>query len=253
MTDYRPLSVNDRIKTALSEALAAGVDLLKARSLIALSLSEAGGIWTEKRATGGPLAQAGWDDCWPTRVVVGLETRVGTFGKRFDSNWASDPEAAAKLESTGLGILKSDGMYYPSLPAVDSDAFAQLFEWVMGRRKALLLADFSIGPTQMYMLYSGPSVDAGAGPKTMNFSWPPDWQGIADLYSMPDAGALMNRIIYLDPANNPFSKVWPAANPSDSDNAIQWLRNQVGTDVDIATTYYNNHYGPNLNKVISLT
>lgn len=252
MVNYKSIDLNGRIQMAFSQAKTAGINADKARSLIAVSVREADAIWTENRETGGPLRAM--DSCWPGRVVVGFESRSGKYGRRFDDAWVADAEALAFLQNSGLGILKDDGEVYPTVTKGDDNREAALFEWVVGRRKARLLADFSLGPTQMYMWYSQMSVDSGAGPSVANTGWPKSWEEMASFYTETDAGALMKRINYLDPGVNPYASSWPSEHPDDDTTNMAWLRNQVGpNDPSFLDTYYHTYFKKNLIKTIGLT
>lgn len=253
--DYSTLSVTDRIKTALSQAAAVGIDRAKALSLTALSIPESDAIWTMARATGGPLNSM--DSCWPGRVVIGLETRSGTFGRRFDDAWVKNSEGALFLQSNGYGQLKSDGQIYPTIKT-NSKELAFLLDWVIGRRFGDLLADFSVGPTQEYLWFTKMSTDSSGGPKNAdgtpaspNTGFPATWEDLATFITETDAGALMEQIVYMDPANNPFSKTWPASHPDDDEENMKWLTNHVGPGSSILNTYYNTHFKPALEKVLS--
>jgi hypothetical protein len=137
-----------------------------------------------------------------------------------------------------------------ALAGVGTQGMADFFEWTLDKRKGFLLNNFSIGPTMMWMAYSGEAARAGLVAQK-DVAWPDTWDDIFDFYMTTDAGTLGKEITYLDKART-GSSFYPADDRTDDDKIIHWLTYHVG-NAKGATDYYNNLYKSRLAMVLSLT
>jgi len=251
--DFSPLGVSKRRQLALSAHHAGGIDIYKSVSLVAVSVSEAGAIWNMQRAPS--LIYSLKAECWQCRAVIGWEYNFADkemTKKILHPNNGSDPEAKDYVLSNGLASVGGDGLLYPTtkggLLTPNSDAIARWFEWAVQHRKAKLLTNWSIGPTQMHLLWSDLYLPyRGAAAKTRPY-WLQTWEQIFDFY-MSDSVYKANAIQYLDPGKCTSAKTWPSQHPEDEVANRAWLTYcQTGTGFP---DYYTKNFYPNLKATLA--
>jgi hypothetical protein len=139
---------------------------------------------------------------------------------------------------------------------------AKFFEWVGDKRKFRLLDQFSLGPTMMWMAYSGEGAKAirenpidwvaqtkSAAPPRDN-AWPDSWDEIFHFYTSASAGDLGKKITYMD---WPRSGIhwYPANDPTDKEKIVKWLTAHVGNANGAAA--YAPRFEQSLALVLGLT
>jgi len=255
-TDYRAIpdaQLFKRIDTALKELTQGGVSVHKAISVIAVSGNECGYIWNQTRA---PTLWFENSPCWQCRGCVGWEfglARVGETQVRILHDANKEKEALAYLQDNGLATMGTSGHLLAtqklSTPA-NNDNIARWFEWAVSNRRADLLPNWSVGPTQMYLYWSALTI--GVAPnrgKTVDPRWLNTWEQVFNYHMASSALARANAITYLDPSYNGVD-AWPSQRPTDADLAIAWLTpRQVGNKA-AATTYYNNLFKQRLAETV---
>jgi hypothetical protein len=135
-------------------------------------------------------------------------------------------------------MIITDSCIRPGGPATqpNSDSLAAFFDWVIVKRKADLLDNFSLGPTQMHMLWS--AVKKGV-PRC---GWPNTWEEIWAVWTADGIAKLMNSITYLDPAcGAPVYPGTPVGDPHSK--SVNWLSKHTGNKAS-AELYWS---GANVN------
>lgn len=249
-SDYaRVGNINERRKLALKELTSGGVAAHKAISLVAVSATECGYIWNQARVA-PPVLEFELSTCWQCRSCVGWEFALKNGRKILHPN-NKEPVARAFLLDNKMATVGADGDLLPAGPllAANSDAIAKWFEWAVRNRRADLLTNWSIGPTQMHLIWSDlfrPFMKMGPTPNRLN-----TWEQVFEFYTASSAAARGHAIKYLDPGSPGMANTsWPAANPDDKEKVITWLIGQVGNR-NAATTYYNNAYANNLKATLA--
>jgi hypothetical protein len=250
-SDYvRVPSQADRRKLALKELTAGGVKANKAISLIAISQTESSYIWNQSRAA-PPALTFELSTCWQCRAVIGWEFALRGNTRILHPN---NKEAVAQkfLIDNKLAAVGASGDLLPLAPLLspNSDGIANWFEWAVKHRRADLLTNWSIGPTQMHLVWSDlfrPFQKMGPTPDRLN-----TWEELFDFYMAGSAAARGHAIKYLDPGSkwNALGTSWPADNPDDKPKIINWLIGQLGNKAG-ATQYFTNAYDRNLKAVMA--
>jgi len=249
-SDYAKVaSLADRRKLALKELITGGVPSNKAISIVAISHTECGYIWNQSRAA-PPVLQFELSTCWQCRACVGWEFAIADGKKILHPN---NKEAVARkfVIDNKLAAMGADGNLLPLAPltSANSDAIANWFEWAVRFRRADLLINWSVGPTQMHMIWSDlfrPFMKMGDTSNRLN-----TWEQLFEFYTASGAAARGHAIKYLTPGSPGMAgTTWPADNPNDKDKVINWLIGQIGNKAG-ATQYYNNSYNTNLKSAIA--
>jgi len=253
-SDYKKMANNAvRRQTALKELIAGGVNKHKAMSIIAISATESSFIWNEERSDKLPFAKT---VCWQCRAVIGWEYSLFE-GKRVLHAANHEKVAAQYLLDNKLAYWGAGQRLYPNagLNTADGDAMAAWFEWALMNRRSDLLPNWSIGPTQMHLLWSDlylPHRKSWTPPSNgSRRCWLQTWEELFSFYMLNSAAARAHAITYLDPGKcNMGAKIYPSEQPANRNLAIAWLVEQIGNPT-AAATYYDNHYKGNLAAVMT--
>jgi len=251
-TDYAAIgSLDARMHTFLTEAHDGAVPVHKAVSLAALAANECGEIWNQARTPEllfAPLT------CWECRACVGWEFAIKN-GVHVLNSVNREPAATQYLLDQQLATRAADGTLTPtqklSTPANNVN-IARWFEWAIINRRADLLTNWSIGPTQMHLLWSALTIGNTPGRGTnIDPRWLNSWDDIFNFYMAHSAVARANAITYLDPSYNGVPH-WPSEQPDNADLAIAWLTPRQLGNKAAATTYYNSIYKKYLAMAVSV-
>lgn len=249
-TDYTKLNEQERRRTALREMKEADIPLSKAVSLIAISGTESSFIWTQPRVA-PPALEFALSPCWHCRVPVGWEPQF-KGNQRVLAPANKEAKARAFVLQNGLAVEGAGGELLPAGATLvpNSNGLVKWLEWAIAERRADLLINWSIGPTQMHLIWSDlyrPFQKMNATPDRLN-----TWEDVFDFLMTDNAGAVARKINYLNPGSkwNPAGTSWPADNPDNADKVINWLIGQLGNRAD-AARYYNSAYKRNLALVLA--
>jgi hypothetical protein len=146
----------------------------------------------------------------------------------------------APLPSSKVPFVKSQPppFYIPIGKFAGSGTVAHLdyFEWVLNHEKGALLNNFSIGPTMMYLAFSGEAAKAGASPTGIaDARWPQTWDDIFNLYVAATEDRPNKYLSYLDKSQTKLP--YPSEAPNNQQATINWLVKQVGNPTTAAAYY----------------
>jgi hypothetical protein len=216
---------------ALLECMAAGVDREKAISVLALTWRE-----TAMRILTPRSGQAELDASCDCRTVVGMELVQGQFRQSL----AADQEAIDFLTTSGFAIAGQNGLQPAGglgNPNTDGSSTALFFEYVVTNRKAHLLDQFSIGPTQMHLFWSAlmpvtPNTRPGQPDGQNRCGWPSTWEELWTLYISDSVPTLLDQVTYLDPpcTNGLPYPASPTGDPHSK--SVAWLAKHTGNSND---------------------
>lgn len=205
---------------------------------LALSYRETDIVWLTQR----PNAD---DAQCPCRTSVGLER---SSGGAYKMSTRSDPEALAFLAANGL-IQPGPAGDRPANSAAEpgGQGVALFFEWVVAHRKAALLDNFSLGPTQMHLYWSALRHPGG------RCGFPETWEEVWDFYNSQTYSNVATYLQYMDPPcwtkPSPGAVVMP-----NRDQVIAWLNGHTGGAHDahgysVSEAYYEGAAWKNLPAV----
>jgi len=244
MSDFQlycpPTERDQRIRNVVND-IATKFDRDYAKSVVAISGSESGFVWSTPPLD--PIEAV--LPCDSPTTVIGVEPKGGDYANMYLASNPTNPGAIAEAVKLGLIAPSStpDALLYRATGAKvgNSKGQHQLFQVAMKWRDKGLARSFSLGPTQMYLIYS--AALGGSDPARGS-----DWEDLWRLYHMWRPSVIMERLAY--------TKHPPYPSPSaDSATAIHFLKLscQAGCTEEAATKYYSSHYAGNLGIVLNAT
>lgn len=176
MANYISLSREQRLNKFMTAALGAGVPVRHAVIVAAVASQESGYLFKLPREE--PLRRVG---CWPERQILMLEDGNPALGTIFPSRWRTDAEIMSFLTERGFSTdgrqLARQYNATDGAGGVPNNVLAEIFEFMIDRRKAHGVAAFSMGPTQAYLMWS-PMVRNPGVPGRFT-----SWQQLWDIYT----------------------------------------------------------------------
>jgi len=154
-------------------------------------------------------------------------------GLRLRKSILNDQEAMDFLSMQGLISSGPGGCIQPEggLGLPNGEKQALFFEWVLAHRRANLLDQFSLGPTQIYLGLSPVAITPSA---CGHFD---TWDDMFDFWTSVTIKEVMDRIVYLEPpcTSTPYPSA-PGGDPRAK--GIAWLTHHTGNTA-AATAYYD--------------